>query len=163
MTIFTDTKKNLGAGTGGLISLALFSSIFVLSGCTRERAATLPEQLKRDVFAISAIDGANIRVETGSQPIKKLSVSEKLRSTTQFEKLSITKVKAPERLKPMFADFNLYSKSSTSYKIVLGVDEKYVTAYKVVSDFSDLTVEQQQLSMKKGPIFFTLLYLSTVF
>lgn len=128
-----------------LLALALF-----ISGCTKTRDAALPDDAQESVFAISEFGD----VQTDQTPYKisteertsALSVGEASKATAEKGMAVAGEVNVPDRLKFMFKGLEMSGQAGATYPITLSVDRQFVTAYKVVTDFNQLTVLEKQLA-----------------
>lgn len=144
-------KSNYAKAISSLVALALFAT-----GCTKTREASLSEDAQETNFAISEIDtlsaqGPQLKITTDSE-LSTLSFGEGSKATAEKGKVAVISADVPKRLQFMFKNLQITGQAGHSYPIVLSVDRQHVTAYKVVSDASDLTILEKHLAQVKQEV-----------
>lgn len=134
----TQTAKALTA----LIALALF-----VTGCTKKRDATLSEEASETIFSISEIETANTQYQIKTDDaMNTLTLGQASKATAEKGLVAVSEANVPARLKYMFKGLEMTAQSGRSYPIMLSVDKQFVTAYKVVTDLSELSLLEAQLA-----------------
>lgn len=137
---------------------ALLTFALLASGCTKSRDAALPDADALQTFAIS--DFGTVSETAGFSANKKTSLHS-LADNTAGNKASAEKglvtietdsSSIPQRLRFMFNDFEISGQENQDFKIVFGVDSKYVTAYKLVNNLNSLTKLEKQLTVSPGEV-----------
>lgn len=131
---------------------AVLTMALIATGCTKKRDAALPDTEALQVFAISEFGKVN---ENTYQTTLKSSSKEKVLSASSnkaTDERGLVAVDAdssniPKRLKFMFSGLEVAGQTADDFKIVFGVDSKFVTAYKVVNNTSKLSKLEKQLSV----------------
>lgn len=144
-------KSQFAKALTSIIALALF-----VSGCTKKRDASLPEEQQETVFAISDFgelktENTQLKIETEDRPLN-LSLGESAKATAEKGMVAVTNAEVPERLKFMFKGFEMTGQAGHSYPITLSVDKQFVTAYKIVNDLSQLSILEKQLAQVKDEV-----------
>ncbi|XGC80210.1 hypothetical protein ACES2L_12840 [Bdellovibrio bacteriovorus] len=136
--------------------LALVALTLFVSGCTKKRDATLSESEEETIFAISEFGELNL--ENNSQKVQtderltELSLGEASKATAEKGMVAVTDVEVPKRLQFMFKGLQITGQANRSYPVVFSVDKKYVTAYKVVADASELSILEKELAVSKSEV-----------
>ncbi|MDG0815594.1 zinc-dependent metalloprotease [Bdellovibrio svalbardensis] len=137
---------------------ALLSFALLASGCTKTRDAALTDTEALQTFAIS--DFGTISESAGYKVSSKASVRT-LGANTIGNKASEEKglvtidpedSAIPQRLRFMFNNLEVSGQESQDFKIVFGVDSKYVTAYKLTNNLNSLTKLEKQLAVSPGEV-----------
>lgn len=137
---------------------ALLTFALVAAGCTKKRDATLPDSEALEIFAIS--DFATPSSE-GFKAIAKSSAREKSLVEATSNKASNEKglvavdtseSSIPQRLRFMFENLEVSGQEAQDFKIVFGVDSKYVTAYKLTNNVDGLTRLEKQLAVSPSEV-----------
>lgn len=144
-------KSQYAKALTALIALALFAS-----GCTKKRDATLPEDTQESIFAISEFgelqtDNTALKLTTDEQ-LSALSMGESAKATAEKGLVAVAGVQVPDRLKFMFKGLEMTGQAGRSYPITLSVDKQFVTAYKIVTDASELSILEKQLAQVKDEV-----------
>ncbi|MBC7369976.1 MAG: zinc-dependent metalloprotease [Bdellovibrionaceae bacterium] len=134
-------KQQTYSSKAVLTMLAL--SLFVTS-CTKSRDAELPEDAQETMFAISEIETDTATVKTDDQ-MSQLSLGDSAKATAEKGIVALSEVNVPARLKFMFRGLEISGAANRNYPIALSVDRQFVTAYKIVSDPSELTAIEKGL------------------
>jgi hypothetical protein len=140
--------------TQALTSL-IVTAIFV-SGCSKKRDAALPEDAQESVFAISEF--GDLQIENNKNSLntdteqKSLTLSEASKATSEKGLVAVTRVDAPQRLRFMFKGLEIQAKVNQSYPLTFSVDRQFVTAYKIVSDPTELSILEKQLAVTKDEV-----------
>ncbi|UOF01095.1 zinc-dependent metalloprotease [Bdellovibrio reynosensis] len=134
-----------------LVALTLF-----VSGCTKKRDASLSESEEETIFAISEfgqlnLDNSSQKVQTDER-LTELSLGEASKATAEKGMVAVTDVEVPKRLKFMFKGLQITGQANRSYPVVFSVDKKYVTAYKIVSDTTELSILEKELAVSKNEV-----------
>lgn len=134
-----------------LVALALF-----VTGCTKKRDASLPEDAQESIFAISDFgdlqtENSQMKVATDER-LSTLSLGESSKATAEKGVVAVTDVEVPNRLKFMFKGLEMTGQAGRSYPITLSVDKQFVTAYKIVNDASELSILEKQLAQVKDEV-----------
>lgn len=137
-----------------------FSSLTVLivlmTGCTGTRDAALPDEAQESIFAIT--DFGDIQTDNSPFQLKTearsaaLSFGESAKATAEKGVVAVTDVKVPDRLKFMFNGLEMNGAAGRAYAITLSVDKRFVTAYKIVTDASELSILEKQLAQIKEEV-----------
>jgi hypothetical protein len=135
---------------------ALVAFVLLSSGCTKQREASLPEDIQESVFAISEFgdlqtENNQFKVATDDRPAQ-LSLGDASKATAEKGKVAVTDVEVPGRMQYMFKGLVMAGQAGTSYPISLSVDRQFVTAYKVVTDVSQLSILEKQLAQVKEEV-----------
>nr|BFD68265.1 hypothetical protein HAGR004_32870 [Bdellovibrio sp. HAGR004] len=144
-------KTQYAKALTALVAFALFAS-----GCTKKRDAALPEEAQESIFAIKETDAlqaesADMQVTTDER-LTNLSLGDASKATAEKGVVAVTDVKVPNRLKFMFKGLEMTGQAGRSYPITLSVDRQFVTAYKIVSDVSELSILEKQLAQVKEEV-----------
>lgn len=144
-------KSQYAKALTAVIALALF-----VTGCTKQRDASLPEEAQESIFAISEFgelqtENTTLKVTTDDQ-LAQLSIGESSKATAEKGIVAVTDVKVPKRLKFMFKGLEMTGQAGRSYPITLSVDKQFVTAYKIVNDASELSILEKQLAQVKDEV-----------
>lgn len=133
-----------------LIATAIF-----ITGCTEKREAKLPFDERESVFSISELDTLNGKTEivlkTDSEK-SDMTLAESSKAVVENSLISVSKTKAPSRLRFMFDELQITGKPSKEYKVAVSVDQQYVTAYKVISSHQELSTLESQIAQSKEEI-----------
>ncbi len=134
-----------------LIALALF-----VTGCTKKRDASLPEDSQESIFAIAEFgelqtENTSLKVITDDE-FKALSHGESAKATAEKGIVRISEANVPDRLKFMFKGLEMTGQAGHSYPISLSVDKEFVTTYKIVSNTSELSIVEKQLAQLKEEV-----------
>ncbi|WII72882.1 hypothetical protein QJS83_03230 [Bdellovibrio sp. 22V] len=144
-------KSQYAKALTALVALALF-----VTGCAKKRDASLPEEAQETVFAIS--DFGNLETENSQMKVNtderltSLSLGDSSKATAEKGIVAVTDVQVPERLKFMFKGLEMTGQAGRSYPITLSVDKQFVTAYKIVSDTSEMSILEKQLAQVKDEV-----------
>lgn len=144
-------KSNYAKAVSSLVALALFAT-----GCTKTREASLSEDAQETSFAISEIDTLSaqqpqLKITTDSELLA-LGFGEASKATAEKGKVVVSRADVPKRLQFMFKNLQITGQAGHSYPIALSVDRQHVTAYKVVSDASELTILEKHLAQVKEEV-----------
>lgn len=149
-------KSQQSVAFAAIMALALMAA-----GCTKSRDAALPDTEALQTFAISEFGAPT---DAGFQA--KMKASAKLSSTDQVSNkalqekgmiaFDVKNSSIPDRLKFMFKELEVSGQGIQNYKIVFGVDAKFVTAYKAVSDVESLSILEKQLAVSAKEVQFAI-------
>ncbi|NUN04278.1 MAG: zinc-dependent metalloprotease [Bdellovibrio sp.] len=135
---------------------ALLATTLFVSGCTKTRDAALPDTEALSIFAISEFETPTSK---GFQAAGKVNSQEKAQSQSNMavaEKglvaIDPADSSVPERLRFMFENLEVSGQQAEKFKIVFGVDAKFVTAYKQTNDLNSLTKLEKQLAVSPGEV-----------
>lgn len=137
---------------------ALLTFALVAAGCTAKRDATLPDAEALQTFAISEFgnisegDGYKVSLKPGLRAQNMGIQSNKANQEKGLVAIDAEESGVPKRLRFMFKDLEVSGQEQQSFKIVFGVDSKYVTAYKMTSDVNSLTVLEQSLAVSPAEV-----------
>jgi Met-zincin len=126
-----------------------FLTLFLLiTSCTKSRKAELAEDDAPNVYEISffgqpqAETAYEARYETNEE-----SAQLKVLDNSESAVINESDVNVPERIKFMFKNLPIVNKKTGIIKITFSVDKNNITAYKVVSNISELTLLEKSLSI----------------
>jgi hypothetical protein len=146
--IVSQSKMNLTAHCKTMFQVLMLT--VVISSCTKNRKAELPEDAAPDIFAISTFgspdDNSNFSanktdvIEASDSGLKALDLN-------QTNKLLADDVTVPGNIKFMFDKLPLTNQKSGKFKITFTVDKKNVTAYKVAANVSELNAIEKSLAI----------------
>lgn len=140
----TQTAKVLTA----LVALAL-----VMTGCTKKRDATLPDEAQETIFSISEIDSMTNQYQIRTDDsMSVLPLGQAAKATAEKGMVAVAEVNVPARLKYMFKGLELTAQPGRAYPVVIAVDRQFVTAYKVVTNLSELSLLETQLAQVKEEV-----------
>jgi len=144
-------KSQYAKAFTAIIAFALFAS-----GCTKSREAALPDGMQEAVFAISEFgdlqtENSQFKVQTDDS-LSELSIGDSAKATAEKGLVSIDDAEVPGRLKYMFLGLEITGQANKEYPLTFSVDKQFVTAYKVVTDPSELTILEKQLSQVKEEV-----------
>ncbi|UXR64490.1 zinc-dependent metalloprotease [Bdellovibrio bacteriovorus] len=137
---------------------ALLTFALVAAGCTAKRDAALPDAEALQTFAISEFgnisegDGYKVSLKPGLRAQNMGIQSNKATQEKGLVAIDAEESGVPKRLRFMFKDLEVSGQEQQSFKIVFGVDSKYVTAYKMTSDLNSLTVLEQSLAVSPAEV-----------
>lgn len=126
--------------------------IFLTSACTKTRKAELSEDLQASVFAISEFGSpsetsqfkAQVSAEESGSSLSPFSVQAENRPLLRSSEVSV-----PEKMKFMFDNMPLANLQSREFQVTFSVDREFVTAYKIASDLSKLSVVEKLIAVTK--------------
>ncbi len=123
---------------------ALLTFALLASGCTKKRDAALPDAEALQTFAIS--DFGTIQDDGGFKVTARQSVRAQSSGTSSkaTEEKGLVAVDAdnssiPSRMRFMFNNLEVSGQETGDFKVVFGVDAKYVTAYKITGNINALS------------------------
>ncbi|MGZ3774569.1 MAG: zinc-dependent metalloprotease [Pseudobdellovibrionaceae bacterium] len=135
---------------------ALISFALVATGCTKKRDAALPDS---DVPQTFAIDEFGSPSSSGFSVAVKASLKDKAaiqsyKASTQKGLVSIDSESSsiPKRLQFMFDGLEVSGQENQDFKIVFGVDAKFVTAYKLTSNLNSLSALEKQIAKSASEV-----------
>ncbi|KHD89280.1 MAG: hypothetical protein OM95_04375 [Bdellovibrio sp. ArHS] len=137
---------------------ALLTFALVAAGCTKKRDAALPDSEALEIFAISEFATPS---SEGYKAVAKASAREKSLVESASNKASNEKglvaietsdSAIPQRLRFMFENLEVSGQEAQDFKIVFGVDSKYVTAYKLTNHIDGLTRLEKQLAVSPSEV-----------
>ncbi|WP_168196472.1 zinc-dependent metalloprotease [Bdellovibrio sp. NC01] len=137
---------------------ALLAFALVASGCTKKRDAALSDQEALQTFAIS--DFGTVSENSGFKANMKASVRSQAlvgsQNSKATEEKGLVAVDAddssiPSRLRFMFNDLEVSGTEKDNFKIVFGIDSKFVTAYKLAS-IDSLSKFEKQLAVSPSEV-----------
>lgn len=145
--------KNLTQLTTALLALTLLAT-----GCTKKRDAALPEDVQTQIFAISdfgtidsAKDGFGLKttsvVSAMAAGEQSKAINEKGRVNIDLDSLAM-----PQGLKFMFRGFEMQGTPGKQYPLVFSLNQKVVTAYKVVTNVNELSTFERSLVMNEAEV-----------
>lgn len=145
--------KNLTQLTTALLALTLLAT-----GCTKKRDAALPEDQETQIFAISdfgtidsAKDGFGLKttsvIAASAASDQSKAINEKGRVNIDLESLAM-----PNSLKFMFRGFEMQGTPGKQYPLVFSLNQKVVTAYKVVANANELSTFERALVMSEAEV-----------
>lgn len=141
-----------------LSSGLLFTSLILATACTKKRDAKMPEDEAEGTFAISELDLAykqesNFSLKTSAE-MRALDQTEILRADYENGVVIVDEdsVQVPARLRYMFTHLEMAGQTNQTYQLAFSVDNKAVTALKVVSDAEGLSRMESQIAISKEEI-----------
>lgn len=123
-----------------------------ISGCTKSRKAELPEEQKIDIYALSEFgevsenSGFEAKINSTTTTSSSTDANDNLNVGHRIQ-ISSEDVEVPSRLKFMFNELPLIGLQNKQFKIVFSVDKEHVTAYKIATRLSDLSVLEKSIAM----------------
>lgn len=127
----------------------------VLAACTKSREASLPDDAQENNFAITELDtlqsAQQYSIKTDSQ-LSELSLGQSAKATAEKGLVRIEETTVPKRLQFMFKGLEISAQTNKQYPVVLTADKKFVTVYKIVSDFTELSLLEQQIAVLKDEV-----------
>ena len=145
--------KKAGLGSKRRYALA-FSLLFVVfvSGCAKVRDAKFPEGVGENIFETSLFTKSDMNLQTDSESGMGLfsKTSRKLRLSQQQGKVQVRDVRAPEAIRPMFKDLEISAHADKSYPIRFKIDRQFLTAYRVVENAAELSIQERELVEKSA-------------
>lgn len=144
-------KSQYAKAFTALLALAIFAT-----GCTKKRDAALPEEAQENIFAISEIpelqtENTEFKVQT-DESLSVLSLGDSSKATAEKGLVSVAEANVPNRLKYMFKGLEMSGQTGKTYPVTFSVDKQFVTAYKIVSDATDLSALEKHLSQIKEEV-----------
>lgn len=144
-------KSQYAKAFTALLALTLFAT-----GCAKKRDAALPEEAQENIFAISEIpelqtENTQFKVQTDDS-LSTLSLGDSSKATAEKGSVSVRDANVPNRLKYMFKGLEMSGQAGHSYPVTFSVDKQFVTAYKIVSDTSELSALEKHLSQVKEEV-----------
>ncbi len=133
------------------IALKLLALTLLVSACTKTRQAALPDDAAATIFSISEVEIEAANINTDDQ-LKSLTMGASSKATAEKGIVAVSNVEVSDRLKFMFRGLEISGQASKQYPIAISVDKQFVTAYKIVSDISDLTIIEKELSQVKDEV-----------
>lgn len=127
-------------------------TILAVTSCTKTREASLPEAEQEQIIAISEFGEisaqTNFNVKTSAKKDSNIEINpaSAINEISAY-KVNENEVNVPERLQYMFKNLGIKSNKNEVLKIVFSVDEKTITAFKVITDKQKLTVFEKQLAV----------------
>ncbi|HWU42150.1 MAG TPA: hypothetical protein VN132_01890, partial [Bdellovibrio sp.] len=136
---------------------ALLTFALIASGCTKKRDAALPDADAVQIFAISDFStptGSGFKPSTKSSSRVDLAGIQGSKATEEKGLVAIDAESSaiPKRLRFMFSNLEIAGQENQNFKIVFGVDSKYVTAYKLSNDLDSLTKFEKQLAVTPNEV-----------
>jgi hypothetical protein len=119
------------------------------SGCAKTRDAKFPEGAGENIFETTLFSKSDVSVETAAeQKLLDSGSLRKLRPAQLSSRVQIREARAPEALRSMFKSLEIVAAGEKSYPIKFKVDRQFVTAFRVVDDANELSVQEQELLQK---------------
>lgn len=148
----TQYKSQLNLAFSALLALALMAT-----GCTKKRDAALSDGDALQTFAIEEFSTPTGQGYSAGSKASLHQSSDKISTNLAFREkglitLDIENSNIPERLKFMFTELEIGGVEGQDYKIVFGVDSKYVTAYKLTSQIDKLSQIEKQLAVSPNEV-----------
>jgi len=133
----------------------------VLAGCPKKRDASLPDDVKSDVYEISLFGNADVNSNYSIQKAdsatssaksivnsaKRSTKGSKILNTEEAQTISGDEVSVPARIRFMFENLPLTNQNTTKFNITFTVDKKNITAYKIVANTSELNAIEKSIAM----------------
>lgn len=124
--------------------------ILLASSCTKTRKAELSEDLQASVFAISDFGtpsdtsqfAAKVSAEAAENSLTPLSVQSENRPLLRSSEVSV-----PDKMKFMFDNMPLANMQMRDFKVTFSVDREFVTAYKIATDLTKLSVVEKLIAV----------------
>lgn len=144
-------KSQFPKALTALVALALFAT-----GCVKKRDAALPEAealqtFSIDEFASPSSPGFNVSMKSSLS-----ESSEALNNKATLEKglvsIDTTESSIPARLRFMFENLEVSGQENQKFKIVFGIDSKFVTAYKLTNNLTSLTTLERNFAVSPGEV-----------
>jgi len=127
-------------------TLALVLTVAVV-GCVKQRPAAFPDGQGEGVMSRELLEKSQITITTASTALLSSGArGGEMRATEAGRTQTIARVEAPDSLKALFTELTITGRANTSYPVILRTDENHVTGYKVVTDTSELTPIEDQIS-----------------
>ncbi len=144
------------AKSADLFSVMTVVLMLFATGCTKSRDAELPTEMQESVFAISDFgdtqtESSQFSIETDDSH-SNLSLGNSSKATAEKGLVALSDVKVPSRLKYMFSGLEVTGLTSHNYPVTFSVDKQFVTAYKIVTNPSELTILEKQLAQVKEEV-----------
>lgn len=129
---------------------------FLMLACTESRKATLPEGEAPDILAIDLLgtpEGTESqkRMKLDSEPVE-LSVGDQVKAENEKGKMAVVSVDVPDGLQFMFKHLLVAGQSGKTYPVTFSVDRKAITAYKVVTNASELSALEKEYALLKDEV-----------
>lgn len=138
--------KKLSAGL-------LLSSLMLTAACTKKREAKLPADKAEGTFAIADLDISQnpdliFSLTTGSEALP-LGSPESLKAAYEIGVVPVDEdsVLVPEKMHYMFTNLEMAGQTNQTYQIAFTVDNKTITALKVVSGSDSLSRLEKQIAL----------------
>ncbi len=147
-TNVSQSKLNLTTQFKTLLHVMVLA--VVVSSCTKNREAALPDDAAPNVYAISMFGtpDENSPFAASKEEASVASDSDvKILDLNQAAKLSADEVSVPERVKFMFDKLPMTSQTARQFKITFSVDKNNITAYKVATSVKDLNAIEKSLAI----------------
>jgi hypothetical protein len=142
MKSILSTKKQYAA-------LAVLMISVLGSGCAKTREASFPEGTGENIFETALFTKSEMSVETApEQQAQTTKPGRILRPGQQASKVLIRDARTPEGLRSMFKALEIVAKGEKQYPVKFKVDRQFVTAFRVVEDLAELSVQEQELVQK---------------
>lgn len=116
-----------------------------VTGCTKTREAAFGDGEGEDIIQLKVFESAAVTMKASGEAAQ-MGAAQKLRASTEGEKVRVENVEAPEKLKSMFKDLWITGDEGQAYPVRFSVNSKYVTAYKVAETFAELSAEEKSLA-----------------
>jgi hypothetical protein len=138
-------------------SLLLIS--LVITACTRSRDPKLPDDAAEGTFAISTFNDVADNEKT-SYSVKTSTTQRQMdfanQSKASNEKTIVAVdndgMQVPERIQYMFNNLEVSGQAGKTYGVAFTVDNKSVTAFKVVDNAEDLSLLEKNIAMTRAEI-----------
>lgn len=134
----------------GKFLIQVLALAFLSSACTKARQAELPYEMQKSVFAISEFgetqtENSPFTIETDDSP-SSLGLGNSSKATAEKGLVPLSDIQVPKRLKYMFSGLEVTGQTDRTYPITFSVDKQFVTAYKVVTNPSELSILEKHLA-----------------
>lgn len=133
------------------IAIKLLALTLIISACTKTRQAALPEDTEATIFSIAEVEVEAASINTDDQ-LKSLTTGDFSKATAEKGIVAVSDVEVSERLKFMFRGLEISGQAGKKYPIAISVDRQFVTAYKIVSDTSELSIIEKELALVKDEV-----------
>lgn len=136
--------------TKGLLLMKVLVTLAIVSSCTKNRVAELPEDAAPNVYEIAMFgtpDENSSFVASKDEASAASDTELRVLDLNQAGKLSAEEVSVPDRVKFMFDKLPMTSQTTKQFKITFSVDKNNITAYKVASSAKDLNAIERSLAI----------------
>jgi hypothetical protein len=136
--------------TKGLLLMKVLVTLAIVSSCTKNRVAELPEDDAPNVYEIAMFGTPDENSSfVASKDVASAAADTELRvlDLNQAGKLSAEEVSVPARVKFMFDKLPMTSQTTKQFKITFSVDKNNITAYKVATSVKDLNAIERSLAI----------------
>lgn len=125
----------------------------VLAACPKKRDASLPDDVKNDVYEISLFGNADVNSQYSAE---RMDVNQNMNTTTSGSKIlnienadtiSAEEVNVPARIRFMFQNLPLTNQKTQKFNITFTVDKNNITAYKIAPNVADLNAIEKSIAI----------------